>query len=582
MRRILLGGIAAVLGANATPAAGQDPRTSPPQQHQRVARLGQPIAVPEAAAPDPQVTPAGLLRRQGGRLPPTSAMPPLAPPPGGTVFPPGAMVIPPGATVVSGSPLPGVPSVAPPGVVAPPPGVPVGSGIPMPMPGGNTIPGSQIPPPRPVPGSGPSVTEDRGTPATPAPTTAVPGYPMVYPGTTVIGPDGTVVPYPGAVDPYSGECAECAAGVPAVERVARCGGRWYVGGEYLMWWTRSADLPTLVTTSSPQFNGIPGVGDTRTVVGGPFGNTFHSGGRLTLGRWFGDSTCRGIDARMFWLGQAGSSFTATSPNYPLLARPFFNVNQPFGPFSEIVAANGMATGGVTVQLENWVWGAEVNYRRFLMGNGYRRLDGIVGYRYLNITERLNITENFARPLGSISGGVPAVAGGVVDTFQAENDFNGGQFGFIFETQRGRWSLGTRASIAFGDLRRSLDISGGQTVVMADGSVTTANGGLLALPGANVGKFTDHVFAVVPEVGVNIGYQLTPRLRVTVGYNFLYLGNALRPGDAIDPRIDAARIPNFPLPGNPGPILSDPVRPHPVFRSQGFFVQGISFGLHWTW
>ena len=40
MRRILLGGIAVVLGAYATPAAGQDARTNPPQQHQRVAKLG--------------------------------------------------------------------------------------------------------------------------------------------------------------------------------------------------------------------------------------------------------------------------------------------------------------------------------------------------------------------------------------------------------------------------------------------------------------------------------------------------------------------------------------------------------------
>ena len=63
-------------------------------------------------------------------------------------------------------------------------------------------------------------------------------------------------------------------------RSGRIGGcsRWYVGGEYLLWWTRGSTLPPLITTSSPQFFGIPGLGDTRTVVGGDsFGDTLHDG-----------------------------------------------------------------------------------------------------------------------------------------------------------------------------------------------------------------------------------------------------------------------------------------------------------------
>ena len=35
------------------------------------------------------------------------------------------------------------------------------------------------------------------------------------------------------------------------------------------------------------------------------------------------------------------------------------------------------------------------------------------------------------------------------------------------------------------------------------------------------------------------------MRFFVGYNFLYIGNALRPEGLIDPDIDVARIPNFP-------------------------------------
>ncbi|MEM4360476.1 MAG: BBP7 family outer membrane beta-barrel protein, partial [Candidatus Bilamarchaeaceae archaeon] len=139
-----------------------------------------------------------------------------------------------------------------------------------------------------------------------------------------------------------------------------------------------------------------------------------------------------------------------------------------------------------------------------------------------------------------------------------------------------------ATVAFGNLNRTLYITGGQQLLLADGTIRTANGGLLALPGANIGKFSDNVFAVVPEVGVNIGYQLTPRMRFFVGYNFLYLANVLRPGSAVDTVVDAARIPNFPLPNNPAPLPTIPPRPTALVRSSDIFAQGISFGLHFTW
>jgi hypothetical protein len=85
--------------------------------------------------------------------------------------------------------------------------------------------------------------------------------------------------------------------------------------------------------------------------------------------------------------------------------------------------------------------------------------------------------------------------------------------------------------------------------------------------------------VVPEVGFNVGYQLTSRMRVFVGYNFLYIGNALRPEGLIDQGIDVARIPNFPA-GGATPLAFP--RPAPQFNLSDYFVQGISFGLEFRW
>jgi hypothetical protein len=397
-----------------------------------------------------------------------------------------------------------------------------------------------------------------------------------------VGPDGGVVGGiagpPGLEAPLYGDCP---AGVPAMGRVVGCG-RWYGSAEYLLWWTQNTGLPPLVTTSSPQFNGIPGQGDTRVVFGGTFGNTLHGGGRLTFGRWFGDGQCRGVESRLFFLGRETSSAVFTSGQFPLLARPFNNVNVPVGPFSEVVAAPGLAAGGVAVQLETDVWGAEVNYRRFLFGNPCARVDGVVGFRYVGIKEQLTITENFARVPGSnFAVGVPALFGTITDSFRTENHFYGGQIGLVGELRRGRWTLEGRTTVAFGTVEQTLEINGGQSLALRDGTVRNYAGGLLALPGANIGTFNQSQFAVIPEVGLNLGYQMTSHLRVFVGYNFLYLGNALRPGGAIDLNVDAARVPNFPVPGNPAP-LPGLVRPQPQFRTSDFFVQGISFGLAFTW
>ena len=160
---------------------------------------------------------------------------------------------------------------------------------------------------------------------------------------------------------------------------------------------------------------------------------------------------------------------------------------------------------------------------------------------------------------------------MTDVFRTENQFHGGQIGLVGEWHRGRWSLDARATVAFGNVQQTAEINGAQSLLLANGMRTNFQGGLLALPGANIGRYTQNQFAVIPEVGLNFGYQITQRMRVFVGYNFLYLGNALRPEGLIDLNIDAARIPNFPLPGSPAPLAAS--RPTPQFNLSDYFVQG---------
>lgn len=554
MRRIYLGGLALGLGMFASPAAGQDGRSAAPQ---RAAKLGRPVAAAEApqGAPDTGVQPAGLFAPRGREVPVPTPMP------------------------VGGRPT-----------SVPVTGVPMGTPTPMGVPTMGA----------PLAGTRPSVVEDRGGVAVPASTPGVGtlAHPTVIPGgTTVVpsvGPDCALPGYAGPVvmgdpgvavmgDPY-------AQGVPiggeAVGRVAGAG-KWWATGEYLMWWTQSTSLPTLVTTSAPQFNGILGQGNTTPLIGGPFGQSFHSGARFGLGRWFGPDEIRGVEARGFFLGQAASTATITTAMVPFLARPFVNTNPntPFyGPDAEVVADSVRATGGVQVHLENQLWGAELNYRRNLWADPCNpcrpfRLDALLGYRYLNFSETLTVTENFTAIPGAVPPG--AFSSGVItDSFRASNEFHGGQIGLAGTAQWGRWSLDGRATVAFGTLNRTLYVDGSQNLVTAAGMPVNASGGLLAIPGANIGKYSDSIFSVAPEVGLNVGYQVTSHMKVFVGYNFLYMTNVLRAAGGIDPYVDAARIPNFlATPATPVP---GPARPAPQFNASGFFVQGISFGLQFNW
>jgi hypothetical protein len=68
------------------------------------------------------------------------------------------------------------------------------------------------------------------------------------------------------------------------------------------------------------------------------------------------------------------------------------------------------------------------------------------------------------------------------------------------------------------------------------------------------------FAVVPEVGVNVGYECSQHLRFSVGYTFLDLTNAALPGAQIDALVRTPPSSSFP------------------FQSGNFWVQGLNLGV----
>src|SRR5262249_42704206 len=142
-----------------------------------------------------------------------------------------------------------------------------------------------------------------------------------------------------------------------------------------------------------------------------------------------------------------------------------------------------------------------------------------GFRYLDLDDRLSITENIT--IGANNAvGFPARTRVIVnDRFSTHNQFYGGQVGASGEYRHNRFVIDGKASVALGATHEVILINGFQQVTPPGAATQTFNGGLLALP-SNIGRFTTGRFAFAPELTLNFGYMLTPRMKAFLGYNFL--------------------------------------------------------------
>lgn len=364
--------------------------------------------------------------------------------------------------------------------------------------------------------------------------------------------------------------------------------RYFVSGEYLLWWLPGFPTPALATTNAnTALNGYLGEPGTTALIGpGALLSSTRSGVRVRAGAWFDDCGTCGIDAGFFVL-PTRSTTVATNPDLdPITTRPIFapNVNPTtgvaVGEFGEAVSVPGILRGTVTVHADSTLWGADVNLRKSLFSTCDSRAEVFAGYRYLNLSEGLTITENITvtGPGGSriaVTDPIGTTAF-VQDRFITHNEFNGAQLGGLYQRTAGRWDVTARGSIGLGDTYQVLNIDGYQVRQQPGQAPMTYRGGLLAA-GPNLGRFTQNRFSVVPELTLNVGYRVTPNVRVFAGYNFLFWSNVIRPGDQIDHTVDLTFVPNAPMTG-----FSGQYRPHPLFAQRDLAINGIQFGVDVRW
>ena len=85
-----------------------------------------------------------------------------------------------------------------------------------------------------------------------------------------------------------------------------------------------------------------------------------------------------------------------------------------------------------------------------------------------------------------------------------------------------------------------------------------------------------MFAVVPELRLDVGYLITPSASVFLGYNLLYASDVARPCNQINPNINPTQSVSW----TQEPILNPqgPAQPSFSFNGSSLWAQGVNLGL----
>lgn len=345
---------------------------------------------------------------------------------------------------------------------------------------------------------------------------------------------------------------------PEVVETDYCGppGEFWLRGDFLLWALKQQHLPPLVTagpTGSGAIRGNPGVG---TLFGGDsVGPSPYYGARFTGGVWFESEYCFGFEGTYFFLADQASKFSLISSGQPGSAdvgRPF--VNALTGqPAASLVSAAG-APGLVTVRIPTELQDAEGNLVWNLKRTHTIDLNVVAGFRYLDMGGTLDIVTATTPP-----GATTTYVG---EEFAARNHFYGGQIGGRLDYRWHSLVLHFTETLALGERTTEAVLQGVTLQSTAAGARVTGLGVLVQ--NSNFGRHSDQAFAVVNEIGIQAGWQITDCLQAYAGYTLLYVSSVVRPGDLVDMGVNLAG--------------GAPIRPAFAPRSTDFWANGLNVGL----
>lgn len=431
----------------------------------------------------------------------------------------------------------------------------------------------------------------------PAASTPVPPEPVRVGSTTSAAKPGAattsrVISYGPAVyldtlPPPPARLAEAAKEPVVFHRQCRETG--WLGGEYLLGWITHGPLGVPLITTGPAVEKGGALTSPGTIV--LFGNRdldfrMLNGLRLEAGKFLDEDNRYSLDVSGFYYLPRHVRYNVRSDanGLPVLGRPVFNVSEndedvfqlafpltdPDAPFSLI--------GSSSVDAQVQIFGAEVNGRWHSYCRKRLHTEVLVGFRTIHLNESLLIRDGSAT-LFDDSGlnfkATPLIAGDILidqDYFETNNRFYGFQVGGKLRWELDKAYFDLFGKVGLGITDQQVRIEGMSTLLSTLGNQSTP-GGILALP-SNMGDHNRQVFGAVPEVGVNMGVDVSDHLRLKVGYSCLCWSGVVRPGSQIDRAVNPVQIPTD---QNFGGAIGAP-RPEFQFRETVFFLQSFNFGV----
>jgi hypothetical protein len=250
-----------------------------------------------------------------------------------------------------------------------------------------------------------------------------------------------------------------------------------------------------------------------------------------------------------------------------------------------VSAPGSIAGELDVRGQSRLWGAEANFIRNVIYDCECTINLLVGFRYIDLDENLSLTQTstfLTSQQQAFAGATYAVNPGntlsLADRFVTRNNLFAGQVGTQIAWRKGPLTYDVFGKVAMGPNVQQIQIDGSSQLTTATLGTITAPGGLLALNGANSGRSSTGWFTIAPEVGGQVGWQITRNVKIAAGYNLLYINSVVRPGDQINTRVNPSFVPASTTFGNP----SAPAEPTRTFRRTDYWAHGVTGGVEFRY
>lgn len=354
-----------------------------------------------------------------------------------------------------------------------------------------------------------------------------------------------------------------------------CGaGRFWGRAEYLYWHMRGSEIPPLVTTSSAgtarDEAGVLGQATTTILLGNDrFTDDGQSGGRFGFGFWLGNCRDIGVEFIYTTLADQTASFSTSSDQYAILARPFFNIDTR-AEDARILGFPSEVSGGIRVAGSAKYDVYELLIRRPVSRDCTTPTFIVYGYRSAELDDSLLISDSTQ----SLSGATSGTSIQSLDRFRSRNIFHGFEAGILTDFQISPcWQLNIEGKVAFGKTDHTTTIFGTSTATNSQGDSTTTPGGLLTQQ-SNIGRFESNSHGVLQDFTIRLHRSVWQGMTGSIGYSVHRWTDVARAAEQIDRSINPTQIP-------PGTLVGD-ARPEHRGNTSDFVAQGITFGLECAW